>query len=296
MAAKNKGGLGKGLDALIPAAKSVSIAEIETEAVSGETITQVKITKIEPDRENPRKQFNEDELQELSDNIKQYGVINPIIVQDKKDHYVIIAGERRWRAAKMAGLKEMPVIIRNYSDQQRTEIAIIDNLQRKDLNPIEEALAYKRLIDEFGLTQDEAAERVSKSRTAVTNSIRLLKLCDDVRQMIVEEKISEGAARALIPIEDAGLQFELAERIFDEKMSVREVEKMVKDLGKEKKSKKSKKGDSTLEGIYHDYEEKLKKSVGTKVAITGKGDGTGKLEIDFYSHDDLDRITALLTR
>lgn len=296
MAAKNKGGLGKGLDALIPAAKSVSIAETETEARSGETITQVKITKIEPDRENPRKQFNEDELQELSDNIKQYGVINPIIVQDKKDHYVIIAGERRWRAAKMAGLKEMPVIIRNYSDQQRTEIAIIDNLQRKDLNPIEEALAYKRLIDEFGLTQDEAAERVSKSRTAVTNSIRLLKLCDDVRQMIIEEKISEGAARALIGVEDETLQFELAERIFDEKMSVREVEKMVKDIGKDKKSKKSKKGDSTLDGIYHDYEEKLKKAVGTKIAIIGKGDGTGKLEIDFYSHDDLDRIMALLSR
>lgn len=297
MAAK-KGGLNqkRGLDALIPAAKSISIAETDINAKKGETVTIVKLTKIEPDRQNPRKQFNEDELQELSDSIKQFGVLTPIIVQDRKDHYEIIAGERRWRAAKMAGLKEIPAIIRNYTEQEIAEIALIDNLQRKDLNPIEEALAYKRLLEEFNMKQDEIAEKVSKSRTAVTNSMRLLKLCPNVQQMIIDEMITEGAARALISVEDADLQYELAQKIFDEKLSVREVEKMIKDLNKVTKPKKTDKKDDALNSIYHDYEEKLKKSVGTKVTISGKGDGTGKLEIDFYSHDDLDRITSLLTK
>ena len=297
MATKNRGGLGKGLDALIPQGKT-GAAEVKSvlDPKEGEAVSVVKITKVEPDKENPRKQFSEDELQELSDSIKQYGVLNPIIVQDRKDHYEIIAGERRWRAAKLAGLKEIPVIIRNYTEQEIAEIALIDNIQRKDLNPIEEALAYKRLLEEFNMKQDEIAEKVSKSRTAVTNSMRLLKLCPNVQQMIIDEMIMEGAARALIGVEDENLQYELAQRIFDEKLSVREVEKMVKDLNKTPKPKKAPKTDEALNAIYHDYEEKLKKSVGTKVAITGKGDGTGKLEIDFYSHDDLDRITALLMK
>ena len=297
MATKNRGGLGKGLDALIPQGKT-GAAEVKSvlDPKEGEVVSVVKITKVEPDKENPRKQFSEDELQELSDSIKQYGVLNPIIVQDRKDHYEIIAGERRWRAAKLAGLKEIPVIIRHYTEQEIAEIALIDNIQRKDLNPIEEALAYKRLLEEFNMKQDEIAEKVSKSRTAVTNSMRLLKLCPNVQQMIIDEMIMEGAARALIGVEDENLQYELAQRIFDEKLSVREVEKMVKDLNKTPKPKKVPKTDEALNAIYHDYEEKLKKSVGTKVAITGKGDGTGKLEIDFYSHDDLDRITALLMK
>ena len=297
MATKNRGGLGKGLDALIPQGKT-GAAEVKSvlDPKEGEAVSVVKITKVEPDKENPRKQFSEDELQELSDSIKQYGVLNPIIVQDRKDHYEIIAGERRWRAAKLAGLKEIPVIIRNYTEQEIAEIALIDNIQRKDLNPIEEALAYKRLLEEFNMKQDEIAEKVSKSRTAVTNSMRLLKLCPNVQQMIIDEMITEGAARALIGVEDENLQYELAQKIFDEKLSVREVEKMVKDLNKAPKPKKAPKTDEALNAIYHDYEEKLKKSVGTKVAITGKGDGTGRLEIDFYSHDDLDRITALLMK
>ncbi len=296
MAAKNKGGLGKGLDALIP--QKAGSAEVKSvlDPKEGEVVSVVKITKVEPDKENPRKQFSEDELQELSDSIKQYGVLNPIIVQDRKDHYEIIAGERRWRAAKLAGLKEIPVIIRHYTEQEIAEIALIDNIQRKDLNPIEEALAYKRLLEEFNMKQDEIAEKVSKSRTAVTNSMRLLKLCPNVQQMIIDEMITEGAARALIGVEDENLQYELAQKIFDEKLSVREVEKMVKDLNKAPKPKNKPKTDEALNAIYHDYEEKLKKSVGTKVAITGKGDGTGKLEIDFYSHDDLERITALLMK
>ena len=295
-----KGGLGKGLDALIPAsAVQTSSKKSDSkilDAKEGEPVSIVKITKVEPNREQPRKIFSEDELQELSDSIKQYGILNPIIVQDRKDHFEIIAGERRWRAAKLAGLKEVPIIIRHYTEQEIAEIALIDNIQRKDLNPIEEALAYKRLLEEFNLKQDEVAEKVSKSRTAVTNSIRLLKLCSDVQQMIIDEMITEGAARALIPIEDPEQQFELAQRIFDEKLSVRDVEKMVKNLGKPAKKKEEKKTNEALDVIYQEYEEKLKKSVGTKVAISPKGDGSGKLEIDFYNHDDLERITALLTR
>lgn len=294
-----RSGLGKGLDALIPAtpasqntSKKKDISDIK----EGESISIVKISKVEPNRDQPRKIFSEDELQELSDNIKQYGILNPIIVQDRKDHYEIIAGERRWRAAKLAGLKEVPVIIRHYTEQEIAEIALIDNIQRKDLNPIEEALAYKRLLEEFNLKQDEVAEKVSKSRTAVTNSIRLLKLCDDVQQMIIDEMITEGAARALIPVENHEQQFELAQRIFDEKLSVRDVEKMVKDLGKQPKKKESSKTNPALDVVYQEYEEKLKKSIGTKVTISPKGDGSGKLEIDFYNHDDLERIAALLSK
>lgn len=295
-----RGGLGKGLDALIPssaasATKGSSASKQITDAKEGESVSIVKITKVEPNREQPRRTFNEDELQELADSIRQHGVLNPIIVQDRKDHYEIIAGERRWRASKIAGLKEIPVIIRHYTEQQIAEIALIDNIQRKDLNPIEEALAYKKLLEEFNLKQDEVAERVSKSRAAVTNSIRLLKLCDNVQQMIIDEMISEGAARALIPVENEELQYELAQKVFDEKLSVREVEKMVKNLGKPQKKKEVRFAEA-LDVIYKEYEEKLKQSVGTKVAITSKGDGSGKLEIDFYNHDDLERISALLSR
>jgi len=293
-----KGGLGKGLDALIPSTAPASKVQTKTSSIDakdGEPVNIVKITRVEPNRDQPRKIFSEDELQELSDSIKQYGILNPIIVQDRKDHLEIIAGERRWRAAKLAGLKEVPVIVRNYTEQEIAEIALIDNIQRKDLNPIEEALAYKRLLEEFNLKQDEVAEKVSKSRTAVTNSIRLLKLCDDVQQMIIDEMITEGAARALIPVEDAAQQYELAQKIFDEKLSVRDVEKLVKNLGKTPKKKETKTNEA-LDVIYKDYEEKLKKSVGTKVSIVAKGDGTGKLEIDFYNHDDLDRIAALLSK
>ena len=296
-----KGGLGKGLDALIPTSKSgadkKNISSV-LDAKEGEQVHIVKITQVEPNKDQPRKNFSEDELQELSDSIKQVGLINPIIVQDRKsdkDHYMIIAGERRWRASRMAGLTEIPIVIRHYTDKEIVEISLIDNLQRTDLNPIEEALTYKKLLDDFGMKQDEVAERVSKSRTAVANSVRLLKLCDNVQNMIIDEMISEGAARALIPVEDPEKQYELAQQIYDKGLNVREVEKMVKDLGKTSSKSKSAKTDEKLETIYREYEEKLKKAVGTKIAISSKGDGSGKLEIDFYSHDDLDRITSLLT-
>lgn len=291
-------GLGKGLDALIPNVSvdtkfNTGIGKNADEKKEPDTI--VKITKIEPNREQPRKNFDEDALQELADSIKQFGLLQPILVQDRKTYYEIIAGERRWRAAKLAGLKEVPVIIRNYTDQEIVEISLIENIQREDLNPIEEALAYKRLLTEFNLKQDEVAERVSKSRTAVTNSMRLLKLCDKVQQMIIDDMISSGHARALISIEDPEEQYNIAQKIFDEKLSVRDVEKLVKNLNKPEKPKKEKEEDKSLEVIYQDVEEKLKQSLGTKVAIASKGNGSGKIEIEFYSHDDLEKIISLLS-
>ena len=294
--AKAARGLGKGLDSLIPAAvpkaESASPAEKTEDSGNG---TYVKITKVEPNREQPRKNFDEDALQELADSIKQYGIVEPLIVQDRKTHYEIIAGERRWRAAKLAGLKEVPVIVRNYTEQEIVEISLIENIQREDLNPIEEAQAYKRLLTEFNLKQDEVAERVSKSRTAVTNSMRLLKLCEEVQQMIIDDMITTGHARALISIEDPEQQYTIAQKVFDEKLSVRDVEKLVKSLNKPEKAKKEVVEDKALEAIYQDLEEKLKQSLGTKVAISSKGAGAGKLEIEFYTHDDLEKITDLLT-
>ncbi|MCI8359669.1 MAG: ParB/RepB/Spo0J family partition protein [Lachnospiraceae bacterium] len=290
-------GLGKGLDALIPSVSVDTKSKNTTKNVEEkkEPDTIVKITKIEPNREQPRKNFDEDALQELADSIKQFGLLQPILVQDRKTYYEIIAGERRWRAAKLAGLKEVPVIIRDYTDQEIVEISLIENIQREDLNPIEEALAYKRLLTEFNLKQDEVAERVSKSRTAVTNSMRLLKLCDKVQQMIIDDMISSGHARALISIENPEEQYNIAQKIFDEKLSVRDVEKLVKNLNKPEKPKKEKEEDKSLEVIYQNVEEKLKQTLGTKVAIASKGNGSGKIEIEFYSHDDLEKIIALLS-
>ena len=298
MAAKGARGLGKGLDLLIPAAaqKADSVKSEEKVESSSAQETLVKITKVEPNREQPRKNFDEDALQELADSIKQFGLLQPILVQDRKTHYEIIAGERRWRAAKLAGLKEVPVIIRDYTEQEIVEISLIENIQREDLNPIEEAQAYKKLLTEFNLKQDEVAERVSKSRTAVTNSMRLLKLCDEVQQMIIDDMISTGHARALISIEDPEQQYTIAQRVFDEKLSVRDVEKLVKDLNKPQKPKKEVVEDKSLDIIYQDVEEKFKQSLGTKVSIASKGNGAGKLEIEFYTHDDLDKIIELLTR
>lgn len=287
-------GLGKGLDALIPAGDKKITKEENTKGAE----KVVKITKVEPNRSQPRKNFDEDALQELADSIKQFGLLQPILVQDKGEYYEIIAGERRWRAAKLAGLKEVPVIIRNYSSQEIVEISLIENIQREDLNPIEEAQAYKRLLTEFNLKQDEVAERVSKSRTAVTNSMRLLKLCDGVQQMIIDDMLSTGHARALIPIEDPELQLQLAQRIFDEKLSVREVEKLVKSILKpaEEKPKKEEIPQSLMY-IYQNIENKLKDKLSRKVAISPKGkNGSGKIEIEFYSNDDLEKLIEILSK
>ena len=295
-------GLGKGLDALIPSGINEKVKQEDlkenqqskSEKQEGETV--VNITKVEPNREQPRKNFDEDALEELAESIKQFGLLQPILVQDRKTHYEIIAGERRWRAAKKAGLKEVPVIIKNLTEQEIVEISLIENIQRENLNPIEEAQAYKRLLTEFNLKQDEVAERVAKSRTAVTNSMRLLKLCDNVQQMIIDDMISTGHARALITIEDPEQQYAIAQQIFDEKLSVRDVEKLVKNLSKPSKVKKTVTTDKSLEAVYQDIEENLKQKLSTKVTITSKGNGAGKLEIEFYSHDDLEKLMDLLSK
>ena len=293
-------GLGKGLDSLIPNAigenKKKNYEEKTEQNVNKESEKSIKITMIEPNRDQPRKNFDEDTLQELADSIKQFGLIQPILVQDRNDHYEIIAGERRWRAAKMAGLKEVPVIIRNLSEQEIVEISLIENIQRENLNPIEEAQAFKRLLTEFNLKQDEVAERVSKSRTAVTNSMRLLKLCQEVQQMVIDETISTGHARAILSIEDPEEQYMIAQKIFDEKLSVRDVEKLVKNLNKPKPEKQKQEIHKSLEYIYENTAVKMKEVFGTKVNITAKENGSGKIEIDFFSHEDFDRLTDLLLR
>ena len=293
MAAKPRG-LGKGLDSLIPSSTTANTkVNTKSEEKAEKPDSFVDINLVEPNREQPRKNFDEDALLELSDSIKQYGLLQPILVQDRKTYYEIIAGERRWRASKMAGLKKVPVIIRNYTEQEIVEISLIENIQREDLNPIEEALAYKRLLTEFNLKQDEVAERVSKSRTAVTNSMRLLKLCDEVQQMIIDNMLSTGHARAIISVEDPQEQYALAQKIFDEKMSVRDVEKYIKDMNKAAKPKKKK--NESLTAIYESTAEKLKESLGTKVSIVSREkEGTGKIDIEFYSHDDFERIIEKL--
>ncbi|MBD5536528.1 MAG: ParB/RepB/Spo0J family partition protein [Lachnospiraceae bacterium] len=291
-------GLGKGLDSLIPNAVGEAKAkkEVSKEKVEERTTpdTMVKITMVEPNRKQPRKNFDEDALLELSDSIKQFGVIQPIVVQDRKDHYEIIAGERRWRAAKMAGVKEVPVIIKNYTEQEIVEISLIENIQREDLNPIEEAQAYKRLLTEFNLKQDEVAERVSKSRTAVTNSMRLLKLSEEVQQMVINDMLSTGHARALLAVENPEEQYTLAQKVFDEKLSVRDVEKLVKNIHKPVKTKKP--DNKALSLIYQDIEEKLKQALSTKVSVVAKEEGAGKIEVEFYNHEDLERLMDIITK
>ena len=254
--AVKRGGLGKGLDSMIPVLDSTATKKktgrtaidkealqnaakeahkhqkekMEFEGKPGEQVQIVKLTKVEPSREQPRKQFDADALQELAESIKQFGVLQPLLVQKKEDYYEIIAGERRWRASKLAGLKEVPVIVKEFTEQEAVEISLIENIQREDLNPIEEALAYKRLLTEFKLKQDEVAERVSKSRTAVTNSVRLLKLDPRVQQMVIDEMITTGHARALLSIEDKEQQYKIAMQVFDQKLSVRDVEKLMKTM------------------------------------------------------------------
>ena len=301
-------GLGKGLDALIPNeineksndnktenTKYKSTDSTLKEAEEGQ-VKIVNITKIEPNREQPRRNFDEEALEELAESIRQFGLLQPILVHDKKTYYEIVAGERRWRAAKKAGLKEIPVIIKELTEQEIVEISLIENIQRENLNPIEEAQAYKRLLTEFNLKQEEVAERVSKSRTAVTNSMRLLKLSDSVQQMVIDNMITTGHARALITIEDPEQQYEVAKRIFDEKLNVRDVEKLVKNLNKPVKEKKAVTADKSLEAVYQNIEENLKQKLSTKVNITPKGNGAGKIEIEFYSHDDLEKIMDLLSK
>ena len=318
--AVKRGGLGKGLDSMIPvldstaAKKKTGRTAIDKEALQnaakeahkhqkekmefegkpGEQVQIVKLTKVEPSREQPRKQFDADALQELAESIKQFGVLQPLLVQKKEDYYEIIAGERRWRASKLAGLKEVPVIVKEFTEQEAVEISLIENIQREDLNPIEEAMAYKRLMEEFHLKQDAIAERVSKSRTAVTNSMRLLKLDDRVQQMLIDEMISTGHARALLALESKDAQAEAAVKVFDEKLSVRETERLVKELLNPVQKKEEKPKNQAEELVYKNLEEKIKQIIGSKVAINRRTDNKGKIEIEYYSQEELERIVELL--
>ena len=291
-------GLGRGIGNLIPEEtkdeKDVVVKEVVKEVVVKEPAeVKVRISQVEPNKEQPRKYFDEDALIELSESIKQYGVLQPLLVQKKDNYYEIIAGERRWRAAKLAGVKEIPVVIKDYSDQEVMEIALIENIQREDLNPIEEAQAYQRLIKDYRLKQDEVAEKVSKSRAAITNSLRLLKLDKRVQEMVMEGKLSNGHARTIIRIEDGDKQYAIAQKIFDEKLSVREVEKLMRE--QDKKGKQPKELPEN-DFVYRDLEEKLSKSLGTQVTIKNKSNNKGKIEIQYYSQSELERILEFLPK
>lgn len=302
--AVKKGGLGKGLDSLIqsspsrpktapkPEVKEKIVEKVVEKVVEKPVEQKIKLSLIEPNREQPRKKFDEEALQELSDSIKQYGIIQPLVVKKNADYYEIIAGERRWRAAKMAGLKEIPVIIKEYTEQEIVEISLIENIQRENLNPIEEAIAYKRLLDEFHLKQEEVAKRVAKSRTTVTNSLRLLKLDEKVQQMVIEEKLTSGHVRALLAIEDKNAQYNIAKKVYDEKLNVRDTEKLVKLVLSPKAPKVKKK--LTHEEIYHDMEERMKEIFGSKVSIQRKSEHKGKIEIEYYSDEELERILDVM--
>ena len=284
-----KKGLGKGLDSMIPEKKT----KAEMKEAQDKALVEIKISEIDPNMGQPRKKFDEDELLELAESIKIHGVIQPIILTKRGKRYEIIAGERRWRASKLAGLVKIPAVIREYTDKEIMEVSLIENIQRQDLNPIEEATAFKNLIDEYKMKQDDLAERVSKSRSAITNALRLLKLDDKVKAMLAEGLISTGHARALLAVEDKNKQQMLATKIFDEKLSVRETEKLVKQIPENKEPKKEEKSSEKL--IYKKLEDSLKSIIGSKVSIKGRNNGKGKIEIDYYSIEELDRITELLS-
>ncbi len=295
-----KKGLGKGLDSLI--SKKIdsdikkTVEKKEQQTVSRETST-LPLSKIEPNREQPRRHFDENALQELADSIAVHGIIQPLVVRPVGDRYEIIAGERRFRAAHLAGLREVPVIVREFDEQELYEVALIENIQRENLNAIEEAVAYKKLISEYKLTQEQVATRVAKSRTEVTNKMRLLKLDDRVQQMIIDDELTAGHARALLGIANDDEQYKLAQEIVKKKLSVRDVEKKIqqmnapeeKPLSKEEERKKA-----STDAIYAAYEEKLKTTLGTKVSINRKANNKGKIEIEYYTADEFERLMQYL--
>ena len=283
-----KGGLGKGLDLLIPGA--------ETKEEKKETLL-LKTSQLEPNKDQPRKKFDEEAIEELAQSIKQYGIIQPIIVCKRDDYYQIIAGERRWRAAKKAGIREVPVVVKEYTEKEIAEISLIENIQREDLNPIEEAKSYKRLIDEYKLTQEELSERVSKSRTEIANKMRLLKLHDDVQKMLISGALSAGHARALLGLEAKKDQLKAANEIIEKSLSVRQTEDLVKKMNEPKKEKEGKsKTEDSLEFVYKDLEKRLSDCLGTKVKISRKDKNKGKIEINYYSEDELDRLYGIINK
>lgn len=286
MARKMKSGLGKGLDVLIPTAQEQD--EIREPQV-------LKISQVEPNRDQPRKQFDQEALEELAGSIKQYGIIQPIIVSKKDDYYEIIAGERRWRAAKLAGLKEIPVVVKEYSEKEIAEISLIENIQRENLNPIEEARAYKSLIEEYELTQEELSERISKSRAQIANTMRLLKLHEEVQKMLTDGRLTAGHARALLGLEIEEEQRKVAEKIVQETLSVRQTEDLVRRINNPPQpSQKSKKPENSV--FYKDLERRMTETLGTKVRINQKSPGKGRIEINYFSEDELDRIYTMLNQ
>ncbi len=292
-----KTGLGRGLDALIPESVEVgNNAERKTETDNKDAILWVKLTKLEPDPEQPRKDFGEDEINELADSIKTHGVFQPLLVQKKDRGYMIVAGERRWRAAKIAGLHEVPVIVKEFTEQEKFEIQLLENLQRQKLNPIEEGQAYRRLISEYGLKQDELGERIGKNRVTITNAMRLLNLDNRVQQMVIEGKLMQGHARSLLGISDADKQYEMACRIFDEKMTVREIEKMVREFEKPSKPKGPKKNTEALDLILRKYEDEIRESIGAKVNIKARDQKKGRIEIEYYSAEELEMLVKRLVK
>ena len=296
-ASRPKRGLGKGLNVLFgetgyePEQQASEQKEMPESTDKSETT--VKISSIIANEKQPRKNFDEEELLQLTESIKQYGVLQPLLVKKDGENYRIIAGERRYRAAKEAGLKEIPVVVRDYTSQQAAEISIIENVQRADLNPMEEAMAYQMLIDDYGLKQEEVAEKVSKNRTTITNSLRLLKLSENVRMMVAGGTLSAGHARALIPVEDEETQYTLAKEIVEKQLSVRETEKLVKQAGR-KKPEKKKKDEPDYSIFFREYEDKMKEILGTKVHINRRDKNKGRIEIDYYSQNELERIMELL--
>ena len=291
-----KGGLGKGLDSLIPPAKNYDLKADkmvgDDDGSPSDGWIKVKLSKIEPDRNQPRKNFKEDELNELAESIKNLGLIEPIVVQKRNDSYEIVTGERRWRAAKIAGLTEIPVVVREYSEEEKVLVQLVENIQRESLDPIEEALTYKRFLTEFNLKQDELAEKIGKNRTTITNSTRLLNLDERVQKMISDDIISAGHARPLLAIEDKDKQFELANKILDEELSVRETEKLIKALKKPKKPKKQ--TEEALQLIYRKYEDELREVLGAKVEIVAKDNEKGRIEIEYYSQDEFENLVRIL--
>ncbi|NMA64626.1 MAG: ParB/RepB/Spo0J family partition protein [Clostridiaceae bacterium] len=278
-------GLGKGLDALLG-----SVNNLED---SKNNILEVKINEVEPNIDQPRKEFDEEKLKALADSIKEHGVVQPIIVRSEGKRYVIVAGERRWRASKLAGLKTIPVIVKDLTSKEVMEIALIENLQREDLNPIEEAEAYQKLIKEYGMTQEEVAKVVGKSRAAIANSVRLLTLAEEIKEMLKAGSISSGHARTLVTINDKNRQKELANKIVQNNLNVRETEKLVSKETTEKKvpEKTLKKEEVEVSAL----EEKLKTIYGTKVNLS-KSSNKGKIVIEYYSKEEFDRIIELLLK
>ena len=299
-----KKGLGKGLGAIfgedVVKESNEELTKVKRSLPAEEEETKgslmVKISLIEPTRDQPRKDFNEEELQELAESIKNYGVLQPLLVQKKGTSYELIAGERRWRAAKLAGLKEVPVVLREYSKQQAMEIALIENVQRADLNPIEEAQAYQQLVKEFHLTQEEIAARVSKNRATITNAMRLLKLDEEIQNLLIKGAISSGHARAILSLEDKQLQKKAAKEVLDKRLSVRETEKLVKRLARAsaEKNERNEKKDDALALIFQDLEERMKTIMGTKVSIHNKDRNKGRIEIEYYSEAELERIVEMI--